>query len=77
MLASAWKIVSDTLHDLEDEGLTDLNVNTQLKNNAALRSKYLFLYHFVTALVKMTQERFSVLATTTRKKKIICSHICL
>jgi hypothetical protein len=66
MLASAWKIVADTLHDLEDEGLSDNNVKTQLKNNEALRSKYLFLYHFVTIVVKMMQERFSVLATTTR-----------
>ncbi|KAF7361625.1 hypothetical protein MVEN_00505800 [Mycena venus] len=65
MLASAWKIVADTLHDLEDEGLTDLNVKTMLKNNESLRSKYLSLYHFVNILVKLTQERFSVLATTT------------
>ncbi|KAJ7902148.1 hypothetical protein B0H14DRAFT_1271645 [Mycena olivaceomarginata] len=65
MLASAWKIVADTLHDLEDEGLTDLNVKTLLKNNEALRSKYLSLFHFVNILVGMTQERFSVLATTT------------
>lgn len=67
MLASAWKIVADTLHDLEDEGLTDLNVKTLLKNNEALRSKYLSLFHFVNILVGMTQERFSVLATTTRR----------
>ncbi|KAJ7268689.1 hypothetical protein B0H12DRAFT_61164 [Mycena haematopus] len=65
MLASAWKIVADTLHDLEDEGLDDSNVKTLLKKNEALRSKYLFLYHFVNTLVGMTQERFSVLATTT------------
>ncbi|KAJ6500171.1 hypothetical protein C8R47DRAFT_1211730 [Mycena vitilis] len=65
MLASAWKIVSDTLHDLEDEGLDDSAVKMQLKNDAAIRSKYLFLFHFVNTLVKMTQERFSVLATTT------------
>jgi hypothetical protein len=67
MLASAWKIVADTLHDLEDEGLTDLNVKTLLKNNEALRAKYLSLFHFVNILVGMTQERFSVLATTTRR----------
>ncbi|KAK7005784.1 hypothetical protein R3P38DRAFT_3214731 [Favolaschia claudopus] len=65
MLASAWKIVSDMLHDLEDEGVTDLNVKTMLKNNEALRNKYLALFHFVATLVSMTQERFSVLATTT------------
>lgn len=67
MLASAWKIVSDTLHYLEDEGVTDQNVRTQLKNNQEIRSKYVFVYNFVNTLVKMIQERFSVLATTTRR----------
>ena len=67
MMASAWKIVADTLHDLKDEGLEHRSVKTQLKNNEALRSKYLFLYHFLNVVVGMMQERFSVLATTTRK----------
>ncbi|KAF7305999.1 hypothetical protein HMN09_00754400 [Mycena chlorophos] len=67
MLASAWKIVADALHDLEDLGLTDdVDVKVQLKNNSTLRSKYIAIFHFVThTLLKFFQERFSVLATTT------------
>ncbi|KAJ7647049.1 hypothetical protein FB45DRAFT_892185 [Roridomyces roridus] len=66
LLASAWRIVSDTLHDLEDENLPDAaEAQLHLKRDEALRNKFVFLYQFVSSLVKMTQERFSVLATTT------------
>ncbi|KAF7315679.1 hypothetical protein MIND_00083500 [Mycena indigotica] len=67
MLAAAWKLVADTVHDLEDMGLRDdMDIKTQLKNDPELRIKYIALYTFVVnTLVKFLQDRFSVLATTT------------
>ncbi|KAF8973070.1 hypothetical protein BDZ97DRAFT_1779193 [Flammula alnicola] len=64
MLASAWKIVSDTMNGLVIDGLTDKNVKLKLKNNPDMRDRYLVLYDLVNVLVEMSQDRFSVLATT-------------
>ncbi|TFK44345.1 hypothetical protein BDQ12DRAFT_672818 [Crucibulum laeve] len=64
MLASAWKIIKDTLHDLQKQGISDKNVKLKLKNDPALRDRYLVLYDIVNVLVNMSQARFSVLATT-------------
>jgi len=66
MLASAWKIVSDSLNALAVDGVSDRNVKMKLKNNPDIRERYLVLYDMVNVLVKMSQDRFSVLATTTR-----------
>jgi hypothetical protein len=66
MLASAWKIVSDSLNALAVDGVLDGNVKMKLKNNPDIRERYLVLYDMVNVLVKMSQDRFSVLATTTR-----------
>lgn len=66
MLASAWKIVSDSLNALAVDGVLDRNVKMKLKNNPDIRERYLVLYDMVNVLVKMSQDRFSVLATTTR-----------
>lgn len=67
MLASAWRIVLSTLRDLEGDGLLDQTVKIQLKKNQNLRSRYLILFDMVNDLVKISQAKFSVLATTTRK----------
>lgn len=66
MLASAWKIVSDYLNALAVDGVSDRNIKIKLKNNPDIRERYLFLCDMVNVLVKMSQDRFSVLATTTR-----------
>ncbi|KAF8070672.1 hypothetical protein FPV67DRAFT_1488307 [Lyophyllum atratum] len=65
MLASAWKLVSETLAQLAIDGLTDGSVKLQLKNNANFRTRYLVLYDLVNVLVHISQSKFSVLATTT------------
>ncbi|KAF5380464.1 hypothetical protein D9615_004625 [Tricholomella constricta] len=65
MLASAWKLVSETLAQLTIDGLTDGTVKSQLKNNASMRTRYLVLYDLVRILVNISQSKFSVLATTT------------
>jgi hypothetical protein len=69
-LASAWHVISETLRELEADGLSDRTVKTQLKKNDDLRSRYLVLYDMVKELVNMSQSKFSVLATTTRKDHI-------
>ncbi|CAA7261735.1 unnamed protein product [Cyclocybe aegerita] len=65
MLASAWKIVSETLNNLAVDGLSDKNVKLKLKNDVDMRDRYLVLYDMVNTLVDVSQDRFSVLATTT------------
>jgi len=65
LLASAWKLVSDTLHELAQQGLTDKTIKMQLRNNVNLRARYLVLYDLVTVLVNLSQVKFSLLATTT------------
>jgi len=66
MLASAWKIVSDSLNDLAIDGVTDKNIKNKLKSNSDIRERYLVIYDMVGDLVLMSQSRFAVLATTTR-----------
>ncbi|TRM69506.1 hypothetical protein BD626DRAFT_533140 [Schizophyllum amplum] len=63
LLASAWKIASDTLALLAREGLEDRTVKQQLKSNEKMRSRYLVLFDMVGHLVDMTQTKFAVLAT--------------
>lgn len=65
LLASAWKIVSETLHELAQEGLTDQTIKMQLRRNENLRARYLVLYDMVNLLVNLSQAKFSLLATTT------------
>jgi hypothetical protein len=65
MLASAWKIIYESLLELQAVGLEDRTAKTQLKNSANLRSQYLVLYDMVNYLVDTNQVKFSVLATTT------------
>jgi hypothetical protein len=69
MLASAWKIVSDSLDALAIDGVSDSNIKMKLKSDPHIRERYLVLYDMVNVLVKMSQDRFSVLATTTRAYK--------
>ncbi|KJA27891.1 hypothetical protein HYPSUDRAFT_35071 [Hypholoma sublateritium FD-334 SS-4] len=64
MLASAWNIVSEALNGLVIDGLTDNNVKTKLRDDPDMRERYLVLCNVLDVLVKMNQDRFSVLATT-------------
>lgn len=66
MLASAWKIASDILNKMAEDGLRDRNVKAKLQSEPDMRNRYLALYNIVDELVMMCQERFAVLATTTR-----------
>ena len=67
MLASAWKLVLDTLGELQLDGLGDRTAQADLRKHENLRSRYLVLYDMVSKLVEIGQNKFSVLATTTRK----------
>lgn len=67
MLASAWKLVSESLNTLANQGVTDSNIKAKLKTDRSIRDHYLVIFDMVNVLVNMSQARFSVLATTTRK----------
>ncbi|PPQ87476.1 hypothetical protein CVT25_008212 [Psilocybe cyanescens] len=64
MLASSWKIASDILNGMAEDGLSDRNVKMMLESKPDMRDRYLALYNMVDELVTMSQERFAVLATT-------------
>ena len=66
MLASAWKIVSETLNGFAVNGVRDENIKSKLKSDSTLRERYLLLGDMVKTLVELGQKRFSVLATTAR-----------
>jgi len=64
MLASAWKLVADTLQTLANSGLTDTNIKAKLKSDDSIRRKYMALFDMVSNLVGMSLNHLSVLATT-------------
>lgn len=66
MVASGWKLVVDTLRDLQNSGLNDATARTQLQSDVNLRSRYLILCDIVGVLVDLGQAHFSILAMTTR-----------
>lgn len=66
MVASAWKIVLDSLRALEKFGLNDATAHIQLQKDQGLLSRYLVVCDLVSNLVDLGQKKFSVLATTTR-----------
>ncbi|EMD37569.1 hypothetical protein CERSUDRAFT_114203 [Gelatoporia subvermispora B] len=67
MLTSAWRLVRDTLEELHNGGLPtgSVTVQNKLKNDPALRSRYLVLYDIVNVLVQAGQTKFALLVTTT------------
>ncbi|OAX37405.1 hypothetical protein K503DRAFT_850462 [Rhizopogon vinicolor AM-OR11-026] len=65
MVASAWKIVFDSLRALEKSGLNDATAHIQLQKDQGLLSRYLVVCDLVSNLVDLGQKKFSVLATTT------------
>lgn len=67
MLASGWRIVSETLNNLTMNGVRDENIKRKLEKNPILRDQYLVLCDMVNTLVELSQNRFSVLATTARR----------
>ena len=75
MLASAWSIVSEALNGLVIDGLTDNNVKTKLRDDPDMRERYLVLCDILDVLLKMNQDKFSVLATTSRAYSIRRSNI--
>ncbi|KZT29034.1 hypothetical protein NEOLEDRAFT_1154103 [Neolentinus lepideus HHB14362 ss-1] len=58
--ASAWKLVRDTLHELDEEGLIDATARNQIRRDEHLRSLYLVLYDLVNELIQIYQSKFSV-----------------
>jgi hypothetical protein len=67
VLASGWSIVLDALRELKTAGFSDSTAKTQLQKMPKLRSRYLVLYDMVGVLANISQAKFSLLATTTRK----------
>lgn len=64
MLASAWKIVRDHLELLEQKGIDNSKVRSQLANKPNLRQEYFAVCDVLHALIDALQARFSVLAAT-------------
>ena len=64
MLASAWKIVRDRLEILEQKGIDNSRVRSQLANKPNLRQEYFAVCNVLNALIDALQARFSVLAAT-------------
>ncbi|KAH8107794.1 hypothetical protein BXZ70DRAFT_997460 [Cristinia sonorae] len=64
MFASAWRLIAETLEDLQQEGLEDQTVRTQLQKSASMRVKYLVLYDVVNTLAGAYQSRLAQLAMT-------------
>ncbi|KAI0051869.1 hypothetical protein FA95DRAFT_1602357 [Auriscalpium vulgare] len=63
MLASAWRIIRDHLDYLDQLGIVDARVQSQLREDSALRTDYLVLYDMVNVLTDALQANFSLLAT--------------
>lgn len=68
MLASAWRLVGDTLRELSEAGVQDTTVKTYLGKDANIRAKYLVLYDIVNIVAQAGQSKFALLATTARKQ---------
>lgn len=64
MLASAWKIVRDRLELLEQKGVNNSKVRSQLANKPNMRQEYLVVCDVLHALIDALQARFSLLAAT-------------
>ncbi|KAF8444599.1 hypothetical protein L210DRAFT_978319 [Boletus edulis BED1] len=65
LVASGWRLVADTLRDLQNSGLNDATARAQLQSDDSLRSRYLVLCDIIGTLVDLGQAHFSILATTT------------
>jgi hypothetical protein len=63
MIASAWKIVRDRLEILEQKGIINGQVRSQLSKKPDLREDYFVTYDILSALIDALQARFSLLAT--------------
>lgn len=67
MLAAAWRMVGETLQELEEQGLDDSTAREDLKKNEKMRSRYLLLFDTVNVLAQASQERLGLLATSSGK----------
>ncbi|EPQ57181.1 hypothetical protein GLOTRDRAFT_39174 [Gloeophyllum trabeum ATCC 11539] len=60
MAAAAWKLVRDTLHNLDEEGLRDNTARSQIRRDERLKQLYLVLYDLVNELVNVYHAKFSI-----------------
>ncbi len=67
MLSSAWRLIGETLQELEEQGLEDGTARDELKKNESMRARYLLLFDTVNVLAQASQERLGLLATSSRK----------
>lgn len=68
MLASAWRLVGQTLEGIADElGDQDNRIREKLQKDTEFRNLYLELRDHVNKLVDAAQSQFALLATTARK----------
>lgn len=65
LIASAWRLIQETLLKFQREGLNNSTIRTELKLKPQLRSQFLVLYDTVNVLSHMYQARFALIATTT------------
>lgn len=68
MLASAWKIIGNTLRDFVDAGLDGSATRPLLKTDSDLRSKFIVLYDIVNVVAQAGQAKFALLVTTARTR---------
>lgn len=72
MLASAWRLVGQTLEDIADElGGNDNKLRAKLQKDPDFRARYLELYDHVNKLVDVGQNKFALLATTARESSLL------
>lgn len=67
MFASAWRLVAETLEDLEKDGLEDSTIRAQLEKNEPMRAKYISLWEVVNTLAAAYQARVLQLAQANRE----------
>ncbi|KIY44417.1 hypothetical protein FISHEDRAFT_30122, partial [Fistulina hepatica ATCC 64428] len=61
MIASAWKLVTDMIQDLIDNGVEDSTLAINLKSSPTIRNQYLVLWDLVNVLVEICHSLFAVL----------------
>lgn len=67
MLASGWNLVRETLYELHEANWDDRLIKAQLRDEEAIRSRFLVLVDIVDVLADVGQANFALLATTTRE----------
>lgn len=73
MFASAWRLIAETLEDLEKDGLEDGTIRAQLEKNEAMRARYISLWEVVNNLAAAYQARLLQLAQANREFEVLQS----